>query len=245
LKQDRLEYFVDGVMLDKAGDLELAASRYRSASDGMKHANIAYNIADLERRMEDWRAAIEMYKKYLELAPDAPDRAAVQKLIEQIEKTPQAIYVDGEDLDGVVFIDGKPAGPSPLATTLTEGRHVVDRIGPSSHSHRTVMARPMQHEHITSHSDDTGNVVLSTSSSLGGSWKDGKTEYQMNARFALPPGRYDTYFMRPGWACSPLSFEVPKDGLVYVFIDAPKEKSGECIPIKVTSQKIQFPGMKK
>ena len=246
LPADRLSYFADAVIADKAGDLDTAVNRYRSALSGDKeHAAIVYNIADLDRRREKYEDAIKGYKKYLELAPDAKDRAAVQKLIDDIAKTPMTIVIDGEDLDAVVFVDGKPAGPSPVVMSLPDGEHVIDRIGPASYKHDYVTARPMAQQHVTAYSNErAGNVVLATSARYSGSWRDREIEYRMNDRFTLPPGRYDTYFFEPGRACSPLSFQVPADGLVYVFVDAPRERSANCVPIKVTAQKIQFPKAK-
>lgn len=241
LSADRLSTFVDAVIADKLGDYEKAIQRYRSAAEGKPLAAIIYNIADVERRSEDLEDAIRDYKKYLELAPQAADRAAVLQLIQQLENTPTSIVVDGEDLDGVVFIDGKRAGSSPLVTTLTNGWHIVDRIGPASYRHDYVDAKPLQRKHLTSYADNAkGNVVLSTSTTYGGSWKDKNITYKMNERFELPPGKYETPFFEAGRACSSLSFTVPASGLVYVFIDAPRDfgKRGACMPIKVTTQNL-------
>lgn len=242
LPSDRLSYFVDAVMADKKGDYDKAISRYRSADDGKKLPAIVYNIADLERRSEDYDDAIRDYKKYLELSPQAPDRAAVEQLIRELEKTPASLVIDGDDLDAVVFIDGKRIGPSPLVTSVGEGWHIVDRIGPDSYLHDTVDGKPMSQKHISGYGrEDKGNVVLSTSSGYGGSWKDREFTYKMNQRFELPPGTYQTYFIEPNRACTPLKFTVPATGMVYVFIAAPRDfKRGECAPIKVMQHNLPF-----
>lgn len=240
LDAKQISAFVEAIIDDKAGDYDRAISHYDDIKD-VAHAHVAYNLADLHRRREDYERAIKHYKKYLELAPNAPDRVAVQKLIEQLAKTPAMLVVDGDDLDAVVFIDGKPAGPSPLTTQLADGFHVIDRIGPGTYHHGTVDAKPMVHEHETAYREVKGNVVMSTSAGWGGSWKDGDKTFRMHDRFTLPPGRVDTFFFKPGRACSPVSFEVPKDGVVYVYIDAPRELDRDsCTPIKVTAQKIKF-----
>lgn len=236
-----LDAFVQAVIADKAGDYDKAISRYQIA--GKDLPAVVYNLADLHRRIEDPERAIELFKRYLELAPKAPDRAAVERLIAELARTPMTIVVDGDDLDAVVFIDGKPAGPSPLVTQLPDGDHVIDRIGPTTHLHDTIAAKPMKRRHLTAYREVTGNVVLSTSIiGYGGSWKDGDKQFRMGDRFSLPPGRVDTFLFRPGLACSPVSFEVPKDGLVYVFVEGPRDVKREgCTPIKVHAQKIQFP----
>jgi tetratricopeptide (TPR) repeat protein len=243
LPANRLSDYVDAVIADKLGDFEKAIQRYQSAADGKPLAAIVYNIADLERRSEDYEEAVRDYKKYLELAPQAADRGAVQQLIQQLEKTPMTLVVDGEDLDAVVFIDGKRAGASPLVTTLATGSHTMDRIGPTRYRHDYLDAKPMKKDHITDNgSEEKGNVILSTSTTYGGSWTDKDVTYMMNRRFELPPGKYETPFFEAGRACSPLSFTVPATGLVYVFIDAPRDfgKRGPCVPIKVTTQNLPF-----
>lgn len=245
LDADRIEAYVDAVLLDRSGDYDRAIDRYRRFDKD--EPNILYNIADLYRRMENPKEAIVYYKKYLAAAPAAADRAIVGKLIEQLEKTPQTIVVDGDDLDAVVFIDGKAVGPSPYVGTLTEGDHAVERIGPQSYTHETVAAKPLGERHLSGYArEDAGNVVMSSPVRYSGSWTDGGKTFRMHERFALPPGRVDTFFFEPGRACSPVSFEVPQDGVVYVWIEAPREmkRGGACTPIKVTAQKLAFPKAK-
>jgi tetratricopeptide (TPR) repeat protein len=241
IDKEQLSSYVEAILKDKEGDLDGAVSRYQRIKD---LPPVMYNMADLERRMENYERAVELYKKYLELAPNAPDRAAVQKLIDQLQKTPTTLVVDGDDLDAVVFIDGKAVGPSPLVTQLADGMHVVDRIGPNSYDHRAVDAKPMKHVHQRGYGNEkTGNVVMSSPVAYSGSWRDGDKQFRMHERFTLPPGRVDTYLFEPGRACSPISFQVPADGVVYVYVDAPRERpaKGTCTPIKVTAQKIAFP----
>jgi tetratricopeptide (TPR) repeat protein len=242
LDKDQLSAYVEAILKDKAGDYDAAVSRYQRIKE---LPAAVYNMADLERRMEDYKRAIELYKQYLDLAPNAPDRAAVQKLIDQLAKTPMTLVVDGDDLDAVVFIDGKPAGPSPLVTQLPDGFHTVDRIGPESYRHDDLVAAPLGYEHDSANSQQIGNVVISTSG-YASNWQDGDKTFLVNQRFTLPPGRVDTYYYRPGRASSPVSFDVPTDGLLYVYIDAPREspKQGSCQRIKVTAQKIAFPKVK-
>ena len=246
LTAEQLDNFVDAVIEDKKGELGRAINEYRSSSLADVPA-ATYNIADLYLRQEDYDDAVKYYKKYLEQAPSAPDREAVQKLIEQIQKTPAQVVVSGDDFDAVVFIDGKPAGASPLVTSVAEGKHIVDRIGPTSYVHGYIEAKPMEHEHVAAyehHMKKDGNVILSSSLGTVGSWKDGDKQYEMGHRFTLPPGRHDTFYWEPGRTCSPISFEVPKDGLVYVFVDGDRNAKSKCIPIKVTAQKITFPKVK-
>jgi tetratricopeptide (TPR) repeat protein len=242
LAADRLDDFVDAIVADKAGDHDRAYHAYVNAGHGTQVPAIEYNLADLLRRMERYEEAIASYKKYLALVPGAPDRAAVQRLIDQLAKTPTTLVVDGEDLDAVVFVDGKQVGPSPVTMSLPDGFHVVDRIGARSFRHEAIVAVPLRDHHVTSNSTHEGNVVLSTSMVSPGTWQDGGRTFVVNARFRVEPGHVDTYFRRPGLACSRLAFDVPARGLVYVFVDGPRQDPATgCLPITVRVQTLAFP----
>ncbi|MBA3456471.1 MAG: hypothetical protein H0T42_25505, partial [Deltaproteobacteria bacterium] len=80
---ESLASFVDAIIADKAGDLHTAEGKYRRIIDD-GHPSTAYNLADIKRRLEHYPQAIEFYKKYLQLAPDARDRREVERLIELI-----------------------------------------------------------------------------------------------------------------------------------------------------------------
>src|SRR5688572_29555141 len=59
-----LSLFVDAIVYDKRGDLELASRNYRDANAAGEQANTYYNLADLERRRENYPDAITAYEKY-------------------------------------------------------------------------------------------------------------------------------------------------------------------------------------
>lgn len=241
---DAITAFVEAVLADKAGDLHVAHRRYQDANRISEQANTHYNIADVRRRMERWKLAVESYRKYLELAPSAPDRAEVERLIAQIEQRPGAVVIDGEEPGAVVFVDGKLIGPSPVVLQLPDGRHVADRITPSGHAHRSFDVRPATNEHLRLNSsrEEPGNVVLSSNARFGGTWRDGEHEYRLAGRMALTPGRHTTYLVSPNRACSPLVFDAPKpDELAYVFVEVGEARERGCLPIKVTQTKVRFP----
>ncbi len=242
--------FVEAVLADKAGDLHQAHRRYQDANRASEQANTHYNIADVRRRMERWKQAIESYRKYLELAPNAPDRAEVERLIAQLETRPGAVVIDGEEPGAVVFVDGKLIGPSPVVLQLPDGRHIADRITPTGHAHRSFEVRPATNEHLRLNSsrEEPGNVVLNSNVRFGGTWRDGEHEYRLPGRMALPKGRHKTFLVSPDRACAPLVFDAPKpDELVYVFVEASEAGAGAgagaraCLPIKITQTKVRFP----
>jgi tetratricopeptide (TPR) repeat protein len=244
---EALSKFVDGIIADKAGDYGDALHAYEASNKIAPHANTYYNIADVERRAEDHKDAVEAYRKYLELAPTAPDRAAVEKLIAELEKAPQLITIDGEEPNAVIFVDGKLIGPSPVTLRLPLGTHTADRITAttSSSTHLEIRNGRPQHRSLTHvRKGEQGSVILATGPgwNTGGSWKDKDTgrTWHMPGRNDLPPGRYETSMWNDTRACTKLAFDVaPGDHLTYVYLDAGPRTPEGCLPITVKVQKLQ------
>ncbi len=245
---DQLSAFAEASMADKAGDLETAENRYRRACDDAKQATCYYNLADVQRRMERTKDAIESYGKYLEAAPEAKDRAEVEKLVDRLSQTPPVVTIDGDDPRAVVFVDGVYVGPSPQTLQLTEGKHTFDRIGPTSLEHQSDDLKPLQVRHIQGYGnrEEVGNVVLSASIRRSGTWRDGAREWRIPSRVTLAPGRYETLPFGSKSFCNPIVFDIPKgDAVTYVYIDADEPPDGAprpaCVKITVKTRKVSFP----
>lgn len=245
---EALAEFAEGMMADKAGDLEQARSHYRRALDGdVKQPAAYYNMADVERRMELYKDAIETYRKYLDAAPDAPDRGEVEALIEKLKQTAPIITVDGYDARALVFLDGVLVGPSPQTIQISPGWHAVDRVGLESFEHDVFEAKPLDMRHLqtTERKDEKGNVVFTTSSAFQntGSWKDADRTWRFPHRNELPPGRYETVPWDGKYLCNSIVFDVPKgDGVYYVYIDAGiTPDRSKCLPFTVKTKKLVFP----
>lgn len=245
---DALGEFAEASRADKAGDLGEAETRYRRSLEQDKQANTLYNQADVLRRMERYKDAIEIYGKYLEAAPDASDRGEVEQLIERLRQTPPVVTVDGEDPRAVVFVDGVLAGPSPQTLQLTAGRHTIDRIGPGSFQHDAMMFKPLERRRFqsTARKAAEGNVVLSSSVQRSGGWNDDQRAWRSPERFTLAPGHYETRMFGPNMFCNPIAFDVPKgDGVLFVFVEAAEPGDGEprprCLPATVRVKKVSFP----
>lgn len=244
---EALGEFAEAMIADKAGDLEKAKDHYRRALDDAKQPAVLYNMADVERRMERYKDAIETYGKYLDAAPDAPDRAEVEALIAKLKDTPPIITVDGEDPRAIVVLDGVLVGPSPQTITVTPGWHAVDRIGPRSFDHDIFEAKPLDMRHLDSSSrkEEPGNVVFTASSGIqrSGSWLDGDREWRFPHRMDLPAGRYETVLFDDRYLCTSVVFDVPKgDGVFYVYLDAgAKPDRSKCTPFTVKIKKLVFP----
>ena len=240
---EALDTFVEGVIADKQGDLDTAVRRYNDSIRISPQPNTYWNLGELYRRMERNDRALEAYEKYLELSTDARDREAVEKLVAQLTRE-TTVVIDGDDLDGVILVDGKLAGPSPAVLKLPKGSFFVERISPTGYANQLVTTRPPQAAHIRlggSRNAEKGNVILAAKpSDLSVSWEENGVELRIPGRFTLPPGKQT---ITPKRACSPIVIDVPRaaDTVVHVYIE-PQPKVTGCIPIAVKTQPLRLGG---
>jgi tetratricopeptide (TPR) repeat protein len=69
------------------GHFDEAVREFEAAYDADDSAAYLFNIAQAYRRGHNETKALELYKTYLRKAPDAADRASVESIIAEIEKT--------------------------------------------------------------------------------------------------------------------------------------------------------------
>jgi tetratricopeptide (TPR) repeat protein len=79
-------YFARGEKLFALGKFDEALDEYQKAFDAKPLPDFLYNIGQCYRNLGDYDQAIFSFKKYLKLAPDAPDKDKVEKLIEELQE---------------------------------------------------------------------------------------------------------------------------------------------------------------
>jgi Tetratricopeptide repeat len=248
---DAAAAFVDGLLADQDGNLGEAEKGYEAANKISPQANTFYNLADVQQRMGRLKQAIESYKQYLVLAPDAKDHADVALWIEEMERSEGTIVIDGEEPDGMVLIEGRLLGPSPAITHLPKGFYTATRITPTDFQRREFNVNNATTTHVEfgrgSSRGKPGNVVIvNNRSGISGSWTDHGVTVRMNDRQTLPSGHYEGT-MRSASLCSPIIFDVPPgDDVTYVYVDMalPTEQPGRnmaCSAIVVKQLKVHFP----
>jgi len=78
-------HFERGEKLFALGRFDDALEEYQTAFDAKPLPGFLYNIGQCYRNLGDYDQAIFSFKKYLKLDPDAPNREAVERLIEELE----------------------------------------------------------------------------------------------------------------------------------------------------------------
>ena len=72
------------------GRFSEALSEYEAAYLAVQDPPFLFNIAQCHRKMGKNKEALESYRSYLRVAPDAPNRAEVQRRISELERQAHA-----------------------------------------------------------------------------------------------------------------------------------------------------------
>lgn len=119
------QLYREGKFRDAARELDVAATM---VPDSPK---LAYNAARAWERAGEAKTAVARYRRYLELAPQAKDRAAVEQAIALLEAQlpiePAVWVVESNPIGARVFVDGstEASGVAPLRLQLEPGTHTV------------------------------------------------------------------------------------------------------------------------
>lgn len=236
--------FAKAQVAERAGDRREAIRQYERANEIAPHPNTYFNLAELHRANRSFDAAIDAYRRYLELAPDAPDHAAVERRVRELVAIPGTLDIESTELDAVMFVDGKPAG-APHALEVAPGTYQIDIVTPITFGGGACSVSRGQHSTCSPHTRARvdGNVVISGSLRMGGlSWPVGDQRFQVHGRFVARPGQYQLAVHER--ACAPLPLDVPRgDAVTYAFITYPDPEPAlpSCIPLTIAQRRVSFP----
>ncbi|HMJ12808.1 MAG TPA: PEGA domain-containing protein [Polyangiaceae bacterium] len=111
------------------------AKRYKDAVDAFLAANrlvpnpgLSFNTAKAYEKLGDAAGALSFFRDYLRRAPDASDRAEVERKIKKLEQRVQAkglmqLTILSVPLGGTVVLDGQPVGVTPWTGEIAPGEH--------------------------------------------------------------------------------------------------------------------------
>ena len=103
-------YFANGEKLFALGKFDEALEQYQQAFEAKPLPGFLYNIGQCYRNLGNFDQAIFSFRKYVALEPDAPNKEAVQRLIDDLEE--RKAREEGQKRIGTpppVSASGKPA----------------------------------------------------------------------------------------------------------------------------------------
>ncbi|HEY4057460.1 MAG TPA: hypothetical protein VGM39_12670 [Kofleriaceae bacterium] len=258
----QLQHMAAAVVLDKAGELGNAVREYEAVlKEDQPAPSIYWNMADIERRREDYRQALKDLVEYQKHVTTEKEKAAAQKLMDAIAATPYRLAITGIDTyPTAVYIDGVHVGTGPMVLDLPDGPHTLDMITSERYLQRDITAKKMGTDYTAIPrpplpASERGNVIISGSPEWNSSmsWRDDHYKdkgedkmFWLPGRITLPPGHYETEIggrdRSERRACSPLVFDVPRDGIIFLYLKAePREDPRACQNFNVVTQKVVTP----
>ena len=134
------EHFMAGIEHFRQHQYRDAIRRFQLAADLVPSADLWFNIARAYEEVSEYDAAVEHYQRYLRDRVDPPDRATIERHIEElraraeVQRAEQRAAPTAGELrltanhDGAdVLLDGESAGssPWPAVREIAPGRHTL------------------------------------------------------------------------------------------------------------------------
>ncbi|MEO7092508.1 MAG: tetratricopeptide repeat protein [Polyangiales bacterium] len=263
------EAFRAAVAADKSGDLNAALGLYQKAFAISPHPSTAYNIADVQRRLNQLPAALKSYAIYLAIAPTAADKVQVEALIDKLDKTPGMLWVstappsdpEAIDLDDAyILIDGEikkqpgveiHAGPfgfrEGFGVDIRSGEHVVDVVTAVSFGSAICKFGPGENRECSVRAPPRtdGSVVFNSnerSIEVRVPAKSNRRNAAREVRFVLPAGKQRLELRDRNYECATIPIEVPKGGdVAYTFVSTTEhDRLERCRSVKLVQHKLHF-----
>lgn len=136
------EAYGEGQKLFEAEKYEQAKASFEEAFEAIPNPVVLVSIAECQKRLGEAAEAVATFERYLEMKPDAKDRASVEEKIEEIKNLPATLEIFTDPPGAAVRIDGEDTGKStPAEIELAPGEHSVELTVSSGESvTRTVNA---------------------------------------------------------------------------------------------------------
>jgi hypothetical protein len=259
------EAFNAAVDADTKGDLRTALALFEKAHAISPHPSTIFNVADVNRRLGQLKPAIRGFETYLAMAPDAKDRADVEKTLDELYKTPGTIFVitteatdrDSVDLTaGFILVSGeikKRPGPVPVikprnitgvTLTVPPGEHVVDFVTPITYATRQCEVGPGEQRwcELKAEPRIDGNAVVSAYDRSFDVIAERRGKDLVYKRFDLPAGKHRLLVKDRSFGCAPLPMESGGNNTVaYAFLGTTEYKGlKRCRTIDIKQHRLQF-----
>jgi len=250
--------FDKAVAAEQANKWREAVQLYEQAFELSPHPNTIFNVASLYADHGEDKRALEAFQLYLDLAPTAQDRAAVDQRIAAILGKKATVPLEtSREIDvaeSYVLIDGdflaKPgqAREAKLSVTYAPGHHWAAVVSPVSFGVRAFgsssdyddRAEPI---HVQAEPRADGNLLVLLDYGIKGEL-EGKHIDDEGRRYQAPAGVHWLKLRDHDRECRPLRVDIPAgDATAVVFVmpaDVSEHEEKRCRTLVVKQQKLVF-----
>ncbi len=110
-----------------AGQYADAKTAFQAAFAAVPNPIVLLSIAEAQVKLDELADGIATFQQYLELRPDAPDRADIEAKIKALSATPAHLIVTTDPAGAEIDLDGLPTQKkTPTQFELTPGDHTIE-----------------------------------------------------------------------------------------------------------------------
>lgn len=111
------------------GDYAYAQAAFEEAYANVPNPIVLLSVAESAAKAKRIEAALAAYDKYLELRPDAPERADIEQRRATAAATPAQLTISSEPAGAELMIDGVSTGhKTPAQISISPGQHQVQLV---------------------------------------------------------------------------------------------------------------------
>jgi hypothetical protein len=208
--------FGRAVVAEERHDWRTAVDEYLTAYELAPHHDVLYNVATVYERMGELRQAVTYYGRYLKDAPDPPDRAKVERTMENLRRKPSTVTIESAPAGAVIVVDGERKGRAPLELKLPGGSHQVVAEHGGTTSTRMITVEFAEPASLVLAVGGNGTLVVGSNEAGATVRIDGNPVGVTPWRGDLAPGRHVVIVEKAGFSTVERVVEVPPDGTAQI-----------------------------
>lgn len=208
--------FARAVQAEERQDWRTAVDEYLNAYELAPHPDVLFNVATVYERMSELRQAATFYGRYLKDAPDAPDRAKVERTIDGLRKKPSAVTIESAPAGAVIIVDGERKGRAPIELKLPGGEHHIVAEHGGTMTQRRVTVEYAEPVVITLAVGGNGTLVVTSNEAGAVVRLDGNQVGVTPFTGVVAPGRHTVVVEKAGFTTVERVVDVPPDGTAQI-----------------------------
>ncbi len=208
--------FARAVEAEERKDWRTAVDEYLTAYELAPHHDVLFNVASVYERLGELRQAATFYGRYLKEASDPPDRAKVERTIENLRSKPSTVTIESAPAGAMIVVDGERKGRAPIELKLPGGQHQIVAEHAGTTSTRMINVEYAEPAAITLAVGGSGTLVVSSNEAGASVRIDGAPVGVTPYTGPVPPGRHIVIVEKPGFTTVERVVDVPPDGTAQI-----------------------------
>ncbi len=204
--------FARAAAAEERRDWRTAVDEYLTAYELAPHHDVLFNVAVVYEKLSELRQAAAYYGRYITDAPDAADRAKVERTIDGLRRKPSTVTIESAPAGAMIVVDGERKGRAPVELKLPGGQHQIVAEHAGTTSTRVINVEFAEPAVVTLAVGGNGTLVVNSNEAGATVRVDGAPVGVTPWRGALPPGRHIVIVEKVSFTTVERVVDVPPDG---------------------------------